>query len=394
MENFYLIWLTLTALSLIFGGAIIYTLYFFSILRNKNSITKYKEILRSCQNVNSCSDPITIIVSCFNEAKVIARKLENIVDLDYPLEKLEVLVVDDASTDGTGKIAKKKIQELNISGRIITNTTRLGLNRSLNLAMKEAKNNFVCITDSDVILEKKALKNAISVLKGFEGAGGVTGKLLPLFEGQGIAQTSASAYRDFYDKSMLAESSLHSSFPGNGTLFIFDKSKVPSIIPENYGSSDANVAMNVIKSGLRFIYVPDAKIYEYVPENVKEQRLQKVRRAKRLIQVFLHNRDIFLNKKYGIFGKKIFPLKLLMLTLCPVLFFSGTILFILSVLLAQNLALYTFSAISILLITTTILIFKPLRSTLISFVFHQFYLFSGLITSKGKSVYWTIVERK
>jgi len=390
----YLIWLAIIGLTLISIGALIYLLYFFSVLRNDKSIANFKEILCSCQNLNSFSDPVTITVSAFNEAKVIGRKLDNIADLDYPLEKLEVLVVDDASTDGTGEIAKEKIQELNISGRVIKNSNRLGLNRSLNLAMKEATHNFVCITDSDVLLEKNALKNAINVLKKFKGAGGVTGKLQPLFKGRGVAQTNSTAYRDFYDKSMLGESALHSSFPGNGTLFVFDKSKVPYIIPENYGATDANVAMNIIKSGLRFIYVPTSIILEYVPENIREQRLQKVRRAKRLIQVFLHNRDIFLNKKYGIFGRRIFPLKFLMMTLCPFLFFSGPILFILSVFLSQNLALYIFSSISILLIATTLLIFKHIRVTLLSFVFHQFYLLIGLISSMRKSVYWTIVERK
>ena len=392
----YLLWLTLalSGLTLIAIVGLIYDLYFFSVLRNSKSIADFQEKIRSCQNPNSSSDPVSIIVSAFNEAKVIGRKLENIAELDYPPEQIDVLVIDDASTDGTGEIAEKKMKELNISGRVIKNSNRLGLNRSLNIAMKEANHNFVCITDSDVILEKKALTNAVNVLTRFEGAGGVTGKLQLLFKRGGIAQTNASAYRDFYDKSMLGESSLHSSFPGNGTLLVFDKSKVPYSIPEDYGATDANIAMNIIKSGLRFLYVPNSIIFEYVPENMKEQRLQKVRRAKRLIQVFLHNLDILQNKKYGNFSRRIFPLKLLMLTLCPTLFFSGITLFAISVFLSQNLALYIFSLICILLIATTQFIFRQIGAKLSSFVFHQLYLFIGLLSSVRKSVYWKTIERK
>ena len=110
---------------------------------------------------------------------------------------------------------------------------------------------------------------------------------------------------------MLGESSLHSAFPGNGPLIVFDKSKVNSPIPEYHGSTDGNIAMNIIKSGVRFVYVSNAVIFEPVPENLGQQRLQKVRRAQRLIQVFLHKKGVFFNKKYGKFGRVIFPLKVL-----------------------------------------------------------------------------------
>ena len=174
---------------------------------------------------------------------------------------------------------------------------------------------------------------------------------------------------------------------------MFDKSKVSYSIPVDYGATDANIAMNVIKSGLRFIYVPDAVILEPIPEKNREQRMQKVRRAKRLIQVFLHNRDILLNKKYGDFGKRVFPLKLLMVTLCPVLFFSGLILFGISVFLVQNFALYIFTLIAILSIVTMLFV-RQFRNYLSSFIFHQYYLFFGLISSVSKSVYWKTIERK
>jgi len=95
--------------------------------------------------------------------------------------------------------------------------------------------------------------------------------------------------------------------------------------------------MNIIKSGYRFIYIPDAVIVEPVPENIGQQRLQKVRRAKRLIQVFLHNSDVFLNKKYGKFGRIIFPLKFLMVAVCPLLMAIGLIFFALSVVFSTNL---------------------------------------------------------
>ena len=144
-----MLWLALLGLALMSVVCLIYMLYFFLVLRNRKSIANFQEVLLSCQKSDSISEHVSIIVSTYNEAKVIGRKLENIAELNYPLEKIEVLVIDDASTDGTGDIAKKKMQEQRILGRVIKNSNRIGLNRSLNVAMEEATHSLVCITDSD-----------------------------------------------------------------------------------------------------------------------------------------------------------------------------------------------------------------------------------------------------
>jgi biofilm PGA synthesis N-glycosyltransferase PgaC len=337
---------------------------------------------------------VSVIISTYNEAEVIARKLKNISELDYPIEKLEILVVDDASTDGTGEIAKRTLREKKLNGRVIRNSSRIGLNRSLNIAMAEAKNNLVCITDSDVLLKESALRNSVSVLTQFEDVGGVTGRIQPIFEENGLAQTMENSYRGFYHKSMLAESSIHSAFPGNGPLIVFNKFKVPYSIPVDYGSTDGNIAINIIKSGLRYVYVPNVVVFEPVPETLSQQRLQKVRRAKRLVQVFLHNKDILMNKKYGDFGRIVFPLKFLMITLCPFLMLFGLSLILAFILLAQNALLYSFSIIAFASLLAGALLFRQTGSMLSSFVFHQIYLIVGLATSFRKSVFWKTIRRR
>jgi len=328
--------LALTGL-LIFSFAIaVYGAYFLFVLKNTNAIKLFIKNLSSLQNSEVDLKPVSIIVNTFNEAKVIERKLVNISKLNYPKNKLQVLVVDDDSSDGTSVLAENMLSKLKLFGRVIRNPKRIGLNRSLNIAMAQASNDYVCITDSDVILDENALVNAVSVLMGFKNVGGVTGKIKPIFHGGGVAQSNESAYRNFYDDSMLGEASLHSAFPGNGPLIVFDKSLVPTTIPVDYGSTDGNIAMNIIKSGHRFVYVPNAVIFEPVPENINQQKLQKVRRAQRLIQVFLHNKDLFLNRKYGKFGKVIFPLKFSMIILAPTLMVLGLSLFIVGIIFSSN----------------------------------------------------------
>jgi cellulose synthase/poly-beta-1,6-N-acetylglucosamine synthase-like glycosyltransferase len=375
---------------------IVYVFYYYLVLR-KASITSFTDSLIAHQKrgsfVNNLAN-VSIIVSTFNEAKVIERKINNISQLNYPKDLLEVVVYDDNSTDGTSTIAEITLKETRLHGTVIHSPSRLGLNRSLNTAIDKAKNNIICITDSDVLLDKDALINAVNVLQECENAGGVTGHIQPVFEGRGVAQTSESSYRDFYHISMLAESSLHSAFPGNGPLIVYDKSKVPSKIPNDYGSTDANIAMNIIRHGLRFLYVPNSIVYEPSPENLGDHQLQKIRRAKRLLQVFLRNYDVALTSKYGSFGHTIFPLKLLMHALCPLLLLTGLVLIGLYIALAQNIFLYALAG---AILTGTLVLsiaFKRFGSLLSSFILHQCYLVIGLLSSHRKSVYWKTIDRK
>jgi hypothetical protein len=131
-----------------------------------------------------------------------------------------------------------------------------------------------------------------------------------------------------------------------------------------------------------------------VPENLGQQRLQKVRRAQRLIQVCLRNRDVLFNGKFGRFGRVVFPLKLLMVVVCPLLMLFGVALVGAYVVLAQNMVLYVFSLIALVSVILGAFLFRRLGLMVSSFVFHQLYLIAGLVTSLRKSVYWKTIERK
>jgi poly-beta-1,6-N-acetyl-D-glucosamine synthase len=374
----------------------VYASYFAFILRKKDLIGNYLKLITKFQEKNSATDleKVSIIVSAYNEENIIGRKINNIAELNYPMQNLEIIILDDSSIDRTAQVAESKLKEKKLDGKVIRNSKRIGLNKSLNAAVTQTKNDFVCVTDSDVLLEKDALLNSVRVLQCFDDVGGVTGRIQPVFEGEGVAQTSESTYRGFYHNSMLAESSIHSAFPGNGPLIVYNKLKVPEPIPDEYGSTDGNIAINVIKQGLRFLYVPNAIVYEPSPENLKQHRLQKIRRAKRLLQVFIRNRNISLDKKYGEFGKRVFPLKLLMFSVCPFLLFIGLLLISAFIVIFNSIGLYALLGTLLFFAFTLSFANKRFGSLFSSFILHQFYLFIGLFSSFGKTIYWKTIERK
>ncbi|TRZ79964.1 glycosyltransferase [bacterium] len=372
----------------------VYLFYYRLVCRSATVTSKYLHEIEDFQKSDIVLPPVSIIVNAYNEEEIVHRKIVDISRLDYPLEKLEVIFVDDCSGDETGIVAEKALAEFRLKGKVLRNSRRLGLNASLNLAFDSASYDVVCVTDSDVMLDRDALRKAVLVLECFEDAGGVTGKLVPVFSGATVASSAEDSYRSYYHLSMLSESSWHSAFPGNGPLIIFNKSLVASSIPAAYGSTDANIVMNIVKSGKKFLYVPNALIYEPVPETVSQQKLQKVRRAKRLIQVFLHNLDVFGNKKYGKFGTFLFPLKFLIYVVCPLVTLLGLVFLSLFFMFTDVFVLQVDFVLFVSLFLFALAVSSRNRKFFVSFVFHQVYLLLGLFSSFRKSKFWKTIDRQ
>jgi len=98
---------------------------------------------------------VTVVIAAHNESAVIARKLENCLDIDYPRDRLDVLVVSDGSDDGTDEVARE-FRDPRV--RLIRQEPRRGKAAALNLGIGEAKGDLVLFTDADVIVAPDALR--------------------------------------------------------------------------------------------------------------------------------------------------------------------------------------------------------------------------------------------
>ena len=131
-----------------------------------------------------------------------------------------------------------------------------------------------------------------------------------------------------------------------------------------------------------------------MPSTGQIKPLQKVRRAKRLIQVFLGNIDVLFNRKYGKFGSTIYPLKFSMHVLCPILMLLGFISIVLFIFLSGNALLLYLCAFSALFLVAAYVFSDKLQNFLSSFLLHQSYLLLGLLFVPKKSHVWKKIERK
>ena len=102
---------------------------------------------------------VSIIVLSLNSGEHIRECLESLVGIDYPREKLEIVLVDGGSTDDTLEIAQ------GFPIRIIMHR-KIGFGSARNVALRVARNEVICFVDSDCVVERNWLKKLIAPLKG------------------------------------------------------------------------------------------------------------------------------------------------------------------------------------------------------------------------------------
>src|SRR2546427_12923834 len=109
----------------------------------------------SCAGESGHLPSVTLIISAYNEEKVIREKIENTLSLDYPRELLEIVIISDGSTDRTGEIVLKFAHQ----GTVLRHYEgRIGKTACLNRALPLAKGEIIVFSDANSAYEKSALK--------------------------------------------------------------------------------------------------------------------------------------------------------------------------------------------------------------------------------------------
>lgn len=371
----------------------VYLFYFMFVLnmtKKSEYVGKLKKMVESQVDFDGLPR-VTVIIPAYNEEKIIYSKLKNISELNYPRHKIEVFVVDDQSTDKTREESERAFKDFMLNGKVIQNQTREGVNALYNYSIAQASGEYILTTDADAITPPDTLLKAVKVLLNLDSVGAVAAKMVPVYNMSTIFTKTADSYTNLYYKMLVAESAISSTFPGSTSCMLLRKSAFSPIVT-SYGSSDGNISLSIIKKGFRFILAPCIEYYEPIPSKFKEQIKQKTRRAARLIQSMLINLDMLFSKKYGVFGRKIFPLRFLIMTLCPFLALASLSLFILIFYIISPIFLIALLSVFTLIIIGGALNVK-LFNSMIAFFMHQIYLFIGLLRCYKNQSVWQSVKR-
>lgn len=129
------------------------------------TLTVLKNAQRRKENVtleNGKYQPtVSILIPAYNEEKVIGRIVQRMTELTYPKDKLQIVIIDDASTDATGKIAEQYSKAYSHIKVVHRNEKegRKGKASALNAGLKHAKGEIVLCFDADYYPQKASWKN-------------------------------------------------------------------------------------------------------------------------------------------------------------------------------------------------------------------------------------------
>ena len=281
---------------------------------------------------------ISLVVPTYNEEKVIQRRLSDILELEYPKDALEVLVVDSGSIDNTleliGQFSKR---EKRISLRLLVQPKREGKASALNYCRPYCTGEIIVLTDADALFKKDALTKLVASFAD-QSVGAVSGRLIILNADQCTSTRFEKCYRDIFDIIRTGESNLDSTPIFNGPISAFRK-ELMSDLKLNTVADDTELSLKMREKGWKAIYEPQAIAYEYTPPSFKSKIKQKMRRGQGIIQSFLWHRKMIFNLKYGKYGLFILPSELFMHVISPLLVLTIMALAILNLIFVSDFVL-------------------------------------------------------
>jgi cellulose synthase/poly-beta-1,6-N-acetylglucosamine synthase-like glycosyltransferase len=295
--------------------------YFLILYFSHNRVRNYEGSLK-CFNFPT----VSLIVPVYNEEKIIAKKIQNIEELNYPNEKIEVVFVDGHSTDRTSAIIKNQMQKCKKFIKLIEQRKREGYTRGITEGIANSKGEVIVMTDAGAYHDPDALKHLI---KHFENplVGAVTGKEIVIGNEGKLGPELEKTYRSFYDFMREAETTFDSTPDSKGEILAVRRDICESLATKIQNTPNASfdscVPYQAKIMGYKTVYDPQAKYYEYAPASVMDRMKQQIRRATVLIGALIMFRQMFLKRKYGKFGTIIMPAHFIMLCLLPWIFLLG-----------------------------------------------------------------------
>ena len=212
---------------------------------------------------------VSVLLPVHNGERFLAAKLDSILALDYPPELVEVLVLDDASEDRTGEIAREYVPR----GVRVFTLPRGGKAQALNYGLTEARGEILFLTDVRQQLSPNALR-ALNACFAHSRVGAVSGELV-ILDGATQAEVNVGLYWK-YEKWIRGQLSAIDSVPGcTGCIYALRR-ELAKPLPPGCLNDDMYLPLQAFLAGYRVLLEPAAKAFDY-PTALESEFRRKVR---------------------------------------------------------------------------------------------------------------------
>jgi cellulose synthase/poly-beta-1,6-N-acetylglucosamine synthase-like glycosyltransferase len=229
---------------------------------------------------------VTLLVSAWNEAPVIGKKIENSLSLDYPPDKLEILVGSDGSDDGTDEIVAS-FEEPRVQ---LSTAPRMGKVGVLNRLVPQARGEILVFSDANTLFDPAAIRMLVRHFQD-PSVGLVCGRLrLYNPSREGYEESTYWTYETFLK---FMEGKWGAVMGANGGIYALRRD-LWEPLPGNTVVEDFVVAGRCILRGKKVIFDPEAVAYEETTEDYGKERARRTRIAAGNFQALASLRELLL----------------------------------------------------------------------------------------------------
>ena len=274
---------------IMFIGSFIFALLFLFLL--SVFITSFILLFKK-QKITDYEPNVSIIVPCYNEEKNIENCLDAVYASDYPKNKIEIIVVDDGSTDNTVDILKNYPKDI----KIIKGKHK-GKSEALNQGIKKAVNNIIFTVDADTNIEKTTLKKLVQPFTD-EKVGATNGSCVARNKNSllGMFQNIEYHYNNLIRKSFSVLFNNGIWFYGAFACYRKDIMEKIGYFKKDSMTEDADIALEIYAAGYKTINVHDAFGYVLVPSTLRAFIKQRKRWWMGVLQALKKNKQLFSRK--------------------------------------------------------------------------------------------------
>jgi len=214
---------------------------------------------------------VTLLISAYNEEKVISDKIKNSLAINYPKDKLEILITSDGSDDSTPEIVNQFISE---GVRLLHQPERRGKMAAINRAMPETNGEIIVFSDANNMYDSEAVKYLVTPFLDPK-VGGTNGAKY-IIEGDGALGEAEGLYWRYESQIKKLETRLVSSTAVAGEIFAIRR-ELFERPPDNIINDDFYMAMRLIKRGYNIHYAHQAKSFERVSPTAQDEVKRRAR---------------------------------------------------------------------------------------------------------------------
>ena len=230
---------------------------------------------------------LSVLIAAYNEEAAIAEKIKQTLALDYPKEKLEVLVLSDCSTDRTDEIVKSYPDS---RVRLVRMAERRGKTSAQNFGIREAQGEVVVFSDATAIYHAKALAYMATNYQDPE-VGAVSGRYKYFDpEDQSPTGLGSSAFWNYENLIKMMQSKIRTITGCCGCIYYVRKAAYTDL-PDDI-ISDLVQPLQVIRKGYKVLFEDRALAYEETTKSTKEEFSMRVRVVTRAMRGLLSVSDV------------------------------------------------------------------------------------------------------